>query len=667
MMAGIFALATPFAMTAPMVTYAATNNSQENINGLVAPIVVKSAADARSVKAYQIVDGQYSDNKFVQYVQVSKQASLSIADVEAPTSAEVVRIVQAIRSGAADLNDPIDLTFDETAKTWKANVEPGAYIILATGDGDQVYNPALVAVNIQDANDLSGSIVAGEVDMAKRFNAGDTAYLKKSTSTVDKNIVGDKSLDADNKYTVNKILNTVKSPKETKTKGDITAYKDQVSFKLDQMTLPSYSNDYADPEYIITDTLDDDAFKNVSNLVVTVGGENVTQTSGVTITNFETAKTGVGFRIKFDSTFLKKYANQNNSLTEALADLNAAKEAVDDYTAALRTARAAYTADPSDANKTAYNKAKTDLATAQAALETEEGNYETAAQADDSAKRAIVVTYDAIIRDDAPVNFSEHHNRIVVDYSNDPTDAESHKTLHKDTYHYTFGIDGMLDAENKNTTLKKTRTWELNKVEEAKLTYTDTTINNEVTKVSPSALQGAEFTLYTDAACTKAITTTTEKSVSDVNGHFGWNGLDEGTYFVKETKAPDGFTINPVVYRVDIAADLDDASGVLKGYSVTIHNVTSLSDSERVGTLDDTTLVSEAKYTGVGQVQEDGSVDYEDIVINTSDTPAEVVDTKLQNLPSTGGQGVYMFAGVAAILAIVGIGVNVSYRNKQKA
>ena len=62
-------------------------------------------------------------------------------------------------------------------------------------------------------------------------------------------------------------------------------------------------------------------------------------------------------------------------------------------------------------------------------------------------------------------------------------------------------------------------------------------------------LQGAEFTLYTDAACTHLLATAT----SDENGRVQFAAQPGGTYFLKETKAPKGHTAEDTVWTVIIA------------------------------------------------------------------------------------------------------------------
>ena len=65
------------------------------------------------------------------------------------------------------------------------------------------------------------------------------------------------------------------------------------------------------------------------------------------------------------------------------------------------------------------------------------------------------------------------------------------------------------------------------------------------------SLEGAEYTLYTDAACTNS----DGKLVLDKNGYAKVSGLPIITHYVKETKAGKGYALDTAVYKVDVKAD----------------------------------------------------------------------------------------------------------------
>lgn len=72
--------------------------------------------------------------------------------------------------------------------------------------------------------------------------------------------------------------------------------------------------------------------------------------------------------------------------------------------------------------------------------------------------------------------------------------------------------------------------------------------------LSTLLLPNAEFTLYTDAACTNKVTGTgiTNPAKTNASGVAVFANLPCGTYYIKETKAPKGYTLNTTVTKVVI-------------------------------------------------------------------------------------------------------------------
>ena len=214
----------------------------------------------------------------------------------------------------------------------------------------------------------------------------------------------------------------------------------------------------------------------------------------------------------------------------------------------------------------------------------------------------VEVIYKAHLNENATVNgasgiTTDNKNSVNLEYSNNPNAEGTGKTEDKTVYAFTFGI-----------TNKKV-----------------------IDSVDGDALAGAGFKLYTDEGCTqeyklvkddtlgayrpaKADETAVEmKSATD--GTFPIKGLDAGTYYLKETTTPKGYTTAAVkTIKIDATHSINEFGNP---------QVTLSSDS----TLDN-----------------------------------KIVDKKGSTLPSTGGMGtvllyvagiaVFVLAGATLVMAL---------------
>ena len=133
------------------------------------------------------------------------------------------------------------------------------------------------------------------------------------------------------------------------------------------------------------------------------------------------------------------------------------------------------------------------------------------------------------------------------------------------------------------------------------------------------------------------------------DGNIMFTGLDEGTYYLKETAAPAGYTINDNDYKVVIAAELDDGTtgeeGTLTGYTVDIF----VKDGNSWTACGDAVYAIDPTIT---KPTTDANAMNFDAIVNdftgSATNPAEVVDTPLATLPSTGGAGTIALTLVSA-------------------
>ena len=238
-------------------------------------------------------------------------------------------------------------------------------------------------------------------------------------------------------------------------------------------------------------------------------------------------------------------------------------------------------------------------------------------------KKYIEVRYSTTVTENAKLaisdyshKFASNDTRATLRYSNDPTDDPNNETPYYETTDstktYTFGID------SGNGSIQ---TYELNKVTQAGGTYTSVVDNNdvEITKKSPNALAGATFTLYSDSAMNQDDIIGT--ATSDANGHIEFRGLGEGTYYLKETAAPSNYTLNANNYKIVITYSSSPSS-----YTITTY---------LMGETD--TQIGSARYSeGFSSV-------------TPTVTPAEIVNTTLATLPTTGGIGTIVISVIAGL------------------
>ena len=229
----------------------------------------------------------------------------------------------------------------------------------------------------------------------------------------------------------------------------------------------------------------------------------------------------------------------------------------------------------------------------------------------------ITVVYTATLNKDAVIGMNPNTNKAVVEYSNDPKSDGTGKSepsiVDVHTFDFTIYKYYLKDQNNKEdkTALAKAE-FELYKGN------TEGTAADEQAKVN---IVDEGNGVYRQATADEAKATgfTSAKIVSDADGKVLVKGLDAGTYYLRETKAPEGYNKLLSDIKVEIKPVYDETTGKLTSYSV--------------------------DYTYNGKTTNGAAI------TNKTDSPEVAVENKTgAQLPSTGSKGALMVTLAGIVL-----------------
>ena len=250
----------------------------------------------------------------------------------------------------------------------------------------------------------------------------------------------------------------------------------------------------------------------------------------------------------------------------------------------------------------------------------------------------VEITYNATLTSDATLNDNANVNDVTLNYTRDSKTEGNGETDNDKTYTYTFDIDG-------------------------NATGTTGIINKKGDKTEDKdGLNGATFALYKAEQLNAngsfegdPYKTTTSETQGDKKGQLHFTGLAAGTYYLQETAAPNGYSVNTTIFKVVIEASYyqkgetlpkDKEVGMLKSWTVKV--------GEGINATGDA-LKEVANFT----------VNNEGTMTRAENGGMNIQNTSISSLPSTGGIGTTIFTIVGCGIMIAAAGLFFASRRKE--
>ncbi len=237
-----------------------------------------------------------------------------------------------------------------------------------------------------------------------------------------------------------------------------------------------------------------------------------------------------------------------------------------------------------------------------------------------TANKYIIVEYTATLNKDAEIGLPGNPNKVYLEFSNNPNsggEGDTGKTPEDKVIVFTYELDvTKVDGADADT-----------KLEDAEFKLYDENGKYVIVDADGKVIGWAD---------NEAGGSTLK---SDENGLFKVSGLDDGTYWLKETKAPDGYNLITDPIKIEI-----------KATTVNDQDWTAME-----GPADALTAL-EIKVT-VGSTTTSGNGDTESGIVAT-----DIENNKGAELPETGGMGTTIFYVLGAILVLGAGGLLIARR-----
>ena len=253
----------------------------------------------------------------------------------------------------------------------------------------------------------------------------------------------------------------------------------------------------------------------------------------------------------------------------------------------------------------------------------------------------IVIFYDAVLNENAEIGLPGNENSAYLEFSNNPNGDGTGRTEDDKVIVFTYELDGTKVDGETQAALQNAQFVLLNGAKsEAAMVE-----NGKVTGWVKVATEAAAGDVQMPGTYEEWVERYGDQNViltSDENGLFNIAGLDDGTYYLREIQAPNGYNLLEEDVQLVITADTEN------GQNWAGDPATALT------ALNMTITVGEAGPTQVRGDLEGGTVG------------VTVENNQGATLPETGGMGTTLFYIIGGLL-VVGAGILLVVRIRMKA
>ena len=256
----------------------------------------------------------------------------------------------------------------------------------------------------------------------------------------------------------------------------------------------------------------------------------------------------------------------------------------------------------------------------------------------DDGRNYILVFYDAVLNENAEIGLPGNENSAYLEFSNNPNGEGTGRTEEDTVIVFTYELDGTkVDGANVDTKLEGAQFVLLNGAKTEAAMVVDGKVTGWV-KVATEAAAGDVKMPETYEEWVERYGDQNVILTSAADGIFKIAGLDDGTYYLREIQAPNGYNLLEEDVQLVITADTENGQNWAgePGQALTALNI-RVNDGE---------LQPGNTETGIVNVT--------------------VANNQGATLPETGGMGTTLFYIIGGLL-VVGAGILLVVRIRMKA